>query len=452
VTSYSNTASFLGVLAPSNRAYTTDIAGSSGYSSGDFYSDFGGTSAACPYAAGAAACIQSAAIQIFGSALSPAEIRDLLTGTGDAVTDGKVAITKPRINLGSAIGTLQPSPPTAQDVAVSTPVSTAVTIPLDAEDDGLPNPPGMLSYTIVSLPNHGTLSDPQGGAISIVPYNLGNYGSQVIYTPRPGCGAGTTFLYAASDGGAAPQGGLSNIATVTITFSAVQTIYSADMNSNPGWSPEGQWQWGVPLGQGGGGGRGNHDPTGGFTGSAVLGYNLAGDYANNIAATQWVTTPAIDCSTFETVTLSFYRWLNVDAPDNDQAFVQISNDQLNWTIVWQNSVRVTDAAWTLQTFDVSTVAGHQPNVYLRWGLGPTNNNQAYSGWNIDDVLLTGTGDMAAPTPGDFEPDCDVDLDDLMYLVQYWLQSCGTCAADLTADSTVNLEDAAILAQHWLTQP
>ncbi len=46
VTSYSNTASFLTLLASSNQCYTTDIVGSGGYSSGDYYSSFGGTSAA----------------------------------------------------------------------------------------------------------------------------------------------------------------------------------------------------------------------------------------------------------------------------------------------------------------------------------------------------------------------------------------------------------------------
>ena len=106
VTSYSNTASFLTVLAPSNQCYTTDIIGSGGYSSGDYYSAFGGTSAACPYAAGTVACLQSAAKTIRGSYLSPSEVRTILTSTGDNITDGKVAIIKPRINLQRAIDSI----------------------------------------------------------------------------------------------------------------------------------------------------------------------------------------------------------------------------------------------------------------------------------------------------------------------------------------------------------
>lgn len=106
VTSYSNTASFLDIFAPSNRCYTTDIVGTNGYSSGNYSTDFGGTSAACPYAAGAVACLQEAALDLNGSFLTPEEVRNILTSTGDNITDGKVAITKPRINLAEAIESL----------------------------------------------------------------------------------------------------------------------------------------------------------------------------------------------------------------------------------------------------------------------------------------------------------------------------------------------------------
>ena len=115
---YSDSANFLTVLAPSNNVYTTDIAGSAGYSSGDYYSAFGGTSAACPYAAGAVACIQSAAFARTGNYLTPAQVKTLLTTYGDPVTDTKVAITKPRINLGQVVSniadTLAPKPDPAE--------------------------------------------------------------------------------------------------------------------------------------------------------------------------------------------------------------------------------------------------------------------------------------------------------------------------------------------------
>ena len=126
VTSYSNTASFLGVLAPSNRAYTTALWG--WYNSG-----FGGTSAACTYSAGAAACLQSAAKALTGSFLTPAQVRSTLIDTGDSITDGKVAVTKPRVNLGNAVDSVPvgsptptPAPPTPAPTATPAPIAEIV--------------------------------------------------------------------------------------------------------------------------------------------------------------------------------------------------------------------------------------------------------------------------------------------------------------------------------------
>ncbi len=99
---YSNTASFLSLLAPSNWATTTALGG--GYWTAAY--GFGGTSAASPYAAGAAACLQSAAKAITGTFLTPDQVQSTLMETGDSITDTKVAIAKPRINLGNAVASL----------------------------------------------------------------------------------------------------------------------------------------------------------------------------------------------------------------------------------------------------------------------------------------------------------------------------------------------------------
>jgi len=57
------------------------------------------------------------------------------------------------------------------------------------------------------------------------------------------------------------------------------------------------------------------------------------------------------------------------------------------------------------------------------------------------------------TLGDFEPDCDVDWDDLAVLVDQWLQPPGSPSADIAplpeGDGTVNFLDFAEFAIHWL---
>ncbi len=343
---------------------------------------------------------------------------------------------------------LMAQPPVAADVTEVTMIDIPVTVTLDVTDDGLPNPPADVNYIITSLPNHGTLAganDPNTAILSI-PYILS--GNEVIYTPRPGCDKPASFTYLANDGGIAPDGGDSNEATVTIETVIFETLYSANMDTDPNWTYESDWAWGVPTGQGGA--KGENDPTSGYTGTNVVGYNLNGDYPTSLSPTQWATTQAIDCNDYTDIILEFYRWLNVDSVGKDGAFIEVSNDGVTWTAIWQNTLRITDSSWTLQTFDISAIIDNQPTVYIRWGMGPTNNNQNYSGWNIDDVVLTG---LRAPSPqlaGDFEPDCDVDADDLALLIYYWLATCGDCeGTDLIADGVVNLADFSILADNWL---
>ncbi len=161
------------------------------------------------------------------------------------------------------------------------------------------------------------------------------------------------------------------------------TIYSANMDSDPGWMLEGEWAWGVPAGLEG-------DPSSGNTGDNVVGYNLNGAYPNNMPV-YYATTQAIDASMHTGCTLSFYRWLGVESSYYDQATVQVSNDGSNWVAIWENGTEGTnDYSWNLQTYDISAVADGQSTVYVRWSMGTTDGSVTYCGWNIDDVEVTGT--------------------------------------------------------------
>ena len=94
VTPYSNVASFLDIFAPSHNTSTTKLGG--GYVSG-----FGGTSAACPYAAGVGACMQSAARASMGFFILPAQVKSKLISSGDPITYEQAGLTKPGVNLGA---------------------------------------------------------------------------------------------------------------------------------------------------------------------------------------------------------------------------------------------------------------------------------------------------------------------------------------------------------------
>ncbi len=177
-------------------------------------------------------------------------------------------------------------------------------------------------------------------------------------------------------------------------------IYTWDMNSNPGWTTQGQWAWGQPTG--GGGQYGGPDPTSGATGNNVYGYNLSGDYANNLSETH-LTTTAIDCTGLSSVSLKFQRWLGVEVSTYDHAYVRVSNNGSSWTTLWSNGAQVADTAWSQQEFDISSVADGQSTVYLRWTMGTTDGSWQFCGWNIDDVEIWALGGGGGCT---VDADCD----------------------------------------------
>src|SRR5947209_1038558 len=93
--------------------------------------------------------------------------------------------------------------PTADNNSVNTKAGTPVTITLTATSP-IPNDVN-LKFSVLSMPQNGKLA-------------TGTTSNTVTYTPNPGFSGTDTFTYKATDG----QGVSSNIATVTITVSAVQ--------------------------------------------------------------------------------------------------------------------------------------------------------------------------------------------------------------------------------------
>jgi hypothetical protein len=172
--------------------------------------------------------------------------------------------------------------------------------------------------------------------------------------------------------------------SVSIEVGERSLIYSWDFSTNPLWGAQPQWAWGVPTG--GGGENGSPDPTSGHTGDKVFGYNLAGDYPHNLTE-KLLTTGAFNCEGIGGIQLRFWRWLGVEAPSADKAWVGVANDYMNFTKVWENPTEITDSEWVQVSYDISEIADNQPTVSLRWGMGPTNGTNRYCGWNIDDVEI-----------------------------------------------------------------
>jgi C1A family cysteine protease len=161
---------------------------------------------------------------------------------------------------------------------------------------------------------------------------------------------------------------------------------SWSMDVDPGWTTEGEWAFGQPTG--GGGDHGWPDPTSGYSGANVYGYNLTGDYPNNLPE-RHLTTTAIDCTGVHGVRLRFKRWLGVEQPQYDHAWIRVSTDGSTWTEVWTNEAEIADSSWVDVDLDLAGLADDQPTVFVRWTMGTTDGGWTYCGWNIDDVAIVG---------------------------------------------------------------
>ncbi len=232
-----------------------------------------------------------------------------------------------------------------------------------------------------------------------------------------------------------------------ITASGPEQIYLFDLEEDPGWSVTGSWAWGTPAGAGGA--HGCSDPTSGYTGDSVYGYNLSGDYTANLPERHLVSEP-IDCSDLIGTQLKFWRWLGVEASIYDHASLSVSNDAATWRQVWENTDEVDDCDWVLDEYDISPYADGQETMYIRWTMGPTDSFWQYCGWNIDDISIWGISTQTQ-TPGDMNCDDAINFDDIdgfvlaligeaAYYAEPEYADCNWLDADCDNNDEVNFDD------------
>ncbi|HPQ41409.1 MAG TPA: dockerin type I domain-containing protein, partial [bacterium] len=234
-----------------------------------------------------------------------------------------------------------------------------------------------------------------------------------------------------------------------VTYELV-IMLEATMDSDPGWTYEGAWAYGVPQGNEG-------DPGSGYTGSNVVGYNLSGDYTNNMPET-YCTTQAFDCSDAGEVFFGFYKWLGVESSTWDHASIDVSADGgTTWDRIWTHSgSSVAGGPWEYVEYDISTIAAGNSNVLIRWVMGTTDSSVTYCGWNVDDVLVSYTTEcttVPTPTPtqeclhtGDVDGSGGVTAGDaqlafMIALGSYSPSYTEECAADCNGDGNISAGDA-----------
>ncbi|MDP7030401.1 MAG: C25 family cysteine peptidase [Phycisphaerales bacterium] len=237
---------------------------------------------------------------------------------------------------------------------------------------------------------------------------------------------------------------------VSVTVGVPVPVREWTFDSDPGWSMEGEWAFGQPTGQGGGD-YGNADPTSGATGANVYGVNLNGDYSLDPGGPWALTSEAIDCSTYTDTSVSFQRWLNCDYQSYVIDKFEVSSDGSTWSTLWENptSGETADSSWNLQEYDISSVADGESTVYLRWTHAVSDWAWAYSGWNIDDVVISAVdSDDSGPCTGDTDGSGDVGADDLLMVIGEFGCTAGCGAADVDGDGAVDTNDILAIVAAW----
>jgi hypothetical protein len=171
------------------------------------------------------------------------------------------------------------------------------------------------------------------------------------------------------------------------TVAVPSAIYLANMDTDPGWTLAGQWAYGPPNYSGSG-------PAAGHTGSKIIGYNLAGNYPNNLATT-YATTPPINAGNATSLTLRFRRWLGLSS--RDTALVQVSTNGTAWTTLWTAPRTVGDTSWQEVQYALPTWTAGSRTLQIRWGLGSGSSGNSI-GWNLDDVEILGGGALDTVPP------------------------------------------------------
>ena len=359
------------------------------------------------------------------------------------------------------------SPPTAYDSEVLISQAASVLIPLQADDEGLPNPPGALTWLINSLPEHGRLVDPNVGPITEVPYILLDPDHQVSYQP---CGAYLsgldTFTFSVDDGGISPDGGLSNTAAVTVQIQLMQETE-------------------VPI----------------YPANIFTAYPLMAAYkavrqqviypASEVGSARMLTQLDLEVDTVPGQVLENWT-IRIKYTDRD-VYTRSNRefDSTGWTLVYQADQVFTEG---LNTFSFQTPFEYNGTDNLLIDFSFFNSTASTSGtvgsvnmgtsrtlyqrsntldtsplgWTLADFSYLAYLETRIPKlklwgydetgimilEADFNSDCRIDLDDLELMMLSWLMEQGdpnydeACDISEVDDNRINLADLAVLAGQW----
>lgn len=201
-------------------------------------------------------------------------------------------------------------------------------------------------------------------------------------------------------------------------------------DTSPGWETTGDWEFGQPAGFDG-------DPSSGSTGNNVYGYNLSGDYQNNLPE-RFLTSEVLDFTGVTEVSLNFERWLGMESATYDQAAIEVRQGEGSWQTIWNHTGgSFQNSSWAPHSYDISGIADNQSDIQVRWVMGTTDVSVTYSGWNLDDIVFVGVVPISA-CDADINGDGVLDFFDISEFLRYF--SALNPIADINGDGEYDFFD------------
>lgn len=244
-----------------------------------------------------------------------------------------------------------------------------------------------------ALDSYVTISDANGtfGNITGGGGTASNTSDVFVVSASSSCPTGHALLAKLT---ISADGGYQTASNFNMVVGDRVVFFNEDFTVEQGWTGlNGTAQWQIGPAIGGSGGSGNPDPSDDHTTGAdkmIMGNNLTstGTYANNISATEWVTSPMIDCSNASGVIMTYYHQLGVESPSYDHAYFEVFNGT-SWVTLYSNSGTTNESGWQESVYPLDSIADANPSFQIRFGFGPTDGSVQYCGWNIDDISLKG---------------------------------------------------------------
>jgi hypothetical protein len=153
-----------------------------------------------------------------------------------------------------------------------------------------------------------------------------------------------------------------------------------------GWTLNGEWEIGAPLGNGGS--SGVADPAAAYNNAAVLGHDLSGlgafggDYEPGISET--AVSPTLDASTWTDTELIVHRKLSTG--DGDSAGLSLKVGPLTVPYFSTDGAAASDADYVVERYNAGVFADGKPALTVQFSQSSDGAGQ-YSGWNVDDVIF-----------------------------------------------------------------